>query len=129
MPLDDLDAHEHRIQRLEEVASDLKAQHAEVNTNLKYLGDKVDSSMKAVTDRIDDVLKPLSEKLQAHLVADEKAHGEMVEIANIAKRLNEKEEARSQRWNGWKKAISTVTLGAAAIGLKELIAFIVRHIP
>jgi hypothetical protein len=129
MPLDDLDAHEHRIQRLEEVASDLKATQAEVNTNLRYLGDKVDSSMKAVTDKIDLVLKPLAEKLEGHLAADEKAHGELIEVAAIAKRLDEKELVRAQRWNGWKKALGTVTLGAAAIGLKELVAFIVRHIP
>ncbi len=123
---DTSDSHEHRLQRLEDELSELKVQNAQVSTNLQHLGVQVELSTARISDKIDLCVKPLADTLHEHIKEDAQHHGKLNDLSGIVVDLEAKEDQRAKRWAGWKKAIGTLFLGAGAIGMKELIVYLVH---
>lgn len=117
--------HEARIARLEDELSDLRVQSAEISTDLKHLGTQVEVSSLRISDKIDLCIKPLTETLHDHFKDDAATNAKLVNLASTVTHLDDLATARAVRWSTWKKAIATLTLGGGAIGLKELVVYVV----
>lgn len=65
------EAHEERIQRLEQGVQELSTGLATNTAKLEALGDKMDLSVDLIGHKIDKCVAPLSARLEAHIVEDE----------------------------------------------------------
>jgi hypothetical protein len=128
VPLRDheMNAHEARIQRLEEHTSDLRAELSEVSTNLRNLGVQVSDSAARISDKIDLCVKPLSDTLARHIEDGQQAKIKLNDLGQVVASLQSQAQTRAQRWATWRKGLGTLLLGAGAIGVKEL-AVVIFH--
>lgn len=126
------DPHESRLQRLENEVSDLRVQHAEVSTNLVHLGGVVESAVTRISDKVDLCIKPLADTLQRHIEEDAVAKAKLSAVIETVSHLDALATQRANRWTNWKKGLTTLLLGAGAIGMKELVVVLfhaARHAP
>ena len=119
-------AHEDRIQRLEESQSELKVAVAEATVTLHNLGAQVEAMGSRISDKIDLVVKPLHDTLHDHIKEDLVSKDKIAVLETTVSKLDGDRLLKEGRWKGIKTAIYAVTTGAMAIGLKELVMWLIR---
>jgi hypothetical protein len=121
------DGHERRLQHLEHSVGELKTDVAENKLNMSYIAKDVHNGF----DGFGKALEAGFGGIQTRLDQGEQrmnAMGERIgEHGRKFDRIDEEKKARSARWDSWKKIILTVTTGALAIGLKELVVLFIKH--
>lgn len=121
------DGHEERLLRVESEVSDLKASQAELGANVKNLGEQVHNLGVTLGQKIDGFASGLVEKVQDEhqrvttVKEKEAANGVRIDA------LYEEKRRQAEKWDAWKKFLGTLATGALAIGLKELVAYLLRH--
>ncbi len=124
----DSDGHERRLQNLEGTVGDMKADVAENKLTLGFITEKVQASFDGFASKLDagfdNITKRLDEGENRMNAMGERIgeHGRKFEALADEKRKS------AEKWDSWKKYLATAVTGAVAIGLKELVSFIVRHL-
>lgn len=118
--------YEGRLQHVEQVQADHGAQLARFEVGLQHSMEKVEAGFAFLGEKIDSIVAPIAAQQKEH---DQhlKALGDVVaEQADGLKDIQEATERRRQRWSTAGKYLVPIFTGAAAIGIKELVAWLVR---
>lgn len=119
--------HEVRIQRLEESVTELKVETAQVSTNLGNLTKVVNDGFEAVKEKIEDLVSPLTTALKTHEAEDDKAHDELEAVKGRVEVLEQHVQGRQSLVKGIRTFFVAALTGATAIGLKELVVWLVHR--
>lgn len=121
------DAHEERIQRNEAEVSELKAATAEMRADMKHLTTEVTNLGTRISEKIDGFSTNLVQKVQEEHQRLTNLKERVTENTTALAKIEEEKRRAADRWDTWKKFLATAATGAVAIGLKELVVFVGRH--
>ncbi len=99
--------------------SERKAADAEFGANLQNLGTQVAEGFGRIHEKIDAAIVPLSGTLKEHAVAH-------INFNSRLDRIEEERLARANKAKAFKASITAIVTGAIAIGIKELITWLVK---
>lgn len=119
-----LEAHEDRLQTLEQ-------SHGEVAKQVAVLTEQVTYGFRSMSEKIDTTIVPFAEKLADHIEADkdigilrEQTLGRINENERFIKTQLAKDSRRSARWAGFGKSAWGIILIGIGACIKELISFL-----
>lgn len=126
--------HEARIQRLEESVAELRVDAAEVSTNLNNLAkevregfERVREDFRSVQEKIEHLVEPLATALKSHEAEDKTAHDKLENVISRVTALENHAEGRKAFFKGLRTFFMAAITGATAIGLKELVVYLVHR--
>lgn len=114
-----LEAHEERIQRVEENVSELAKQSAEAVLKINFLCQKVDALGEKMSEKLDSSVHDISNKVEeiAHLA--QKAQKATEELSSSVVALEEINERKSKNWEAAKKFVYPLAIAAASVAATE----------
>lgn len=122
------DGHEERLQRVEHTQHELAVKVAENNQQINFVGTELERGFGRMAEKIEQCIKPLADKMVEQNGHIEAMGDRIGEHGKALERFKDAERRSAERWDWWKKAMATVITGAAAIALKELVAFIAHRL-
>jgi chromosome segregation ATPase len=115
-----LDAHEERIQRLEQG-------HAEVASQVAVLTQRVDAGFDRMSEKIDNALEPVAKKMSWHMEEDAKLTEKVISVIDQVKdnderiaKIEEKAAKRKASLESFKKNFWVIIVAGAGVLAKEL---------
>ena len=124
----DTDGHERRLQHLEENVGNLKTDVAENALTIKYVAKDVHDGFNGFSQQLASGFSDIKASLMEGESRMNAMSERIGEHGRKFDKLDEEKRKRSEKWDSWKKLIIAVATGALAIGLKELMVFMVHHL-
>lgn len=115
-----VEAHEDRIQRLEQGLSEVRVELATNSERLNAVVNKLDEIIPTVQGAIENCISPITQRLSDHLASDEKIHSEVAAALPRLQSLEDAYEKKKERKKAWKGFWYAVAVAGGGILTKEL---------
>ncbi len=122
------DGHERRLQNLEHTVGDMKTDVAEAKLNLSFIAKEVQTGFASFASHLDSGFGGIQKRLDDGEQRMNAMSERIGEHGRKFDKVDDEKRKHAEKWDSWKKLIATAVTGAVAIGLKELVTFLAKHL-